>query len=121
MAARFDRGTAVAEILKLVGTELAMNPAILGHAGQLASSVFRAGRSLTAGRSAGELLRNVKRAAARHPAAFVVGGLALGLVLVRLAKIAATRESGPDERVRIPRTHYTIVPSTRRTLRIPGD
>lgn len=118
MAARFERGTAVAEILRLVGTELAMNPAILGHAGQLARSLFRAGRHLTAGRSGGEILRDVKRTAARHPAAFVVGGLALGLVLARLAKIAATRD---DQGARIPRTHYTIVPATRRTLRISGD
>jgi hypothetical protein len=120
MAARYDRGTAVAEILALVGAELAMNPAMLGHAGRLAGSLFRAGRNLTAGRSAGTLLRDVQRTAARHPAAFVVGGLALGLVLARLAKVAA-RAAGPDQRVRIPSTHYTIVPSTRRPLRISGD
>lgn len=121
MAARFDRGTAVGEILRLVGTELAMNPAILGHAGRLASSLLRAGRHLTAGRSGGQILRNVSRTAARHPAAFVVGGLALGLVLARLAKIALTRDGGHDQGARIPRTHYTIVPATRRSLRISGD
>jgi hypothetical protein len=114
MAARYDRGTPVAEILKLIGTELAANPAILAHAGRFARSVFRAGRNLTGGRSAGALLRDVQRTAARHPAAFVIGGLALGLVLARLAKIAATRDgTGSDEGVRLSSTHYTIVPTTR--------
>ena len=109
----------MADILKLVGMELAANPAILGQAGQLAMSVFRAGRHFTGGRSAGALLRDVKRTAARHPTAFVIGGLALGLALARLAKIAAARSS--DERVRIPLTHYTIVPSPRHSTRLPGD
>ena len=114
MAARFDRGTAAADILKLVGAELAMNPLLLQQAGRLAMSVVRAGRHFTGGRSAGRLLGDVRRAAARHPVAFVVGGLALGLALARLAKVVAA-QGDADQRVRIPQTHYTIVSSTRRS------
>jgi hypothetical protein len=119
MAVRLGFGSTVADIVRLVGSELVSNPAIVGHAGQLARSVVRAGRQLSGGRNAGDLVHDVRRAARRHPALFVVGGIALGIALARLAKLAKTSDTSAGG-VHIPVGRYTIVPAPERRIKRLG-
>lgn len=86
-----DQVEQVANALKSAGNELGTQSPLATYANQLADSVGRFGARLREG-SIEDLATSMQRAAQRNPTLFVVGGLALGIVLARLVKASATED-----------------------------
>jgi hypothetical protein len=86
-----DQVDQVANALRTAGDELGGQSAFGNYANQFAGSIGRLGRRLRDS-SIEDLASDMQMAARRNPAMFVLGGLALGIVLARLVK-ASTPES----------------------------
>jgi hypothetical protein len=83
-----DQVEHVASALKSAGTELGGQSPLGDYANQLADSIGRFGTRLREG-SIEDLASDMQAAARRNPGLFIVGGLALGIVLARLVKASA--------------------------------
>lgn len=90
-----DQVDHVASALRSASGELGGQSPIGNYANQLAESIGRFGTRLREG-SIEELASDIQAAARRNPTAFVVGGLALGVVLARLVKAAAPETEAYD-------------------------
>jgi len=87
-----DQVDNVARALKRASNELDRIQPLLGaYATQLASAVGRLGARLRES-SFDELVNDAQAAARRNPTLFVVGGLALGVVLARVIKVATAAD-----------------------------
>lgn len=83
-----DQVDSVANALKSAGRQLGGQSALGGYTNRLAESIEKLGTRLRHG-SIEELTSDIQAAARRNPTLFVVGGLALGVVLARLVRAAA--------------------------------
>lgn len=83
----------VASALKSAGNQLGSQSTLGNYAHQFADGVSRFGSRLRDGRIE-ELVSDVQTFARRNPTLFIVGGLALGVVLARVVKASAA----PDDR-----------------------
>jgi len=86
-----DQVDQVASALKSAGEGLDRSPTLAAYANQLAGSIGRFGTRLRDG-SLEDLAGDMQRAAQRNPTLFLVGGLALGIVLARVVKATATEQ-----------------------------
>lgn len=84
-----DQVEHVASALKSASNELGSQSTLGSYANQLADSIGRFGTRLREG-SVEALASDMQAVARRNPALFVVGGLALGIVLARLIRASAS-------------------------------
>ncbi len=85
----------VANALRSAGGEFGGQSAIGSYTNQLADSVDRFGARLREG-SIESLASDLQAAARRNPTAFVLGGLALGIVLARIVKASTPEHTYED-------------------------
>lgn len=81
----------IASALKSASSELGRHSTLGSYASQLADSIDRFGTRLREG-SIDSLTSDLQATARRNPTAFVLGGLALGIVLARIVKSAAPKD-----------------------------